>query len=215
MRKKIYLFVLLLFAMGTIYAQTGFTGIVVDEIGNPVIGASILVKGTTHGTVTDVDGNFFLTAPDDAILVISYVGMHTREVPVSPNMRIVLESDTELLDEIVVVGYGTQRRENLTGAVSTVDVGKTLEARPYSDVGKALQGTVPGLSVISNSGVLGAQPSITIRGLGTLSNKATSNPLLVVDGVPMDDLSLLNTQDIENISVLKDAASTSDRKSVV
>ncbi|MDD4778053.1 MAG: TonB-dependent receptor [Fermentimonas sp.] len=209
MRKKINLFVLLLFAICTIYAQTGYTGIVVDETGEPVIGASILVKGTTQGTVTDVDGNFFLTAPDNATVVVTYVGMIPKELPVSQNMRIVLQADTELLDEIVVVGYGTQRRENLTGAVSTVDVSKTLEARPYSDVGKALQGAVPGLSVISSSGRLGAQPSISIRGLGTLSNNATSNPLIVVDGVPMDDLSLINTQDIENISILKDAASTS------
>jgi TonB-linked SusC/RagA family outer membrane protein len=135
--------------------------------------------------------------------------MVTVEAVVSPNMLIVLRSDTEQLDEVVVVGYGTQRKANLTGAVSTVDVSKTLEARPYSDISKALQGAVPGLSVISSSGRLGAQPSVSIRGLGTLSNNATSNPLIVVDGVAMEDISLLNTQDIQNISVLKDAASTS------
>ncbi len=209
MRKKIYLFILLLFTAVIMNAQTRVTGIVTDELGEPVIGASILIKGSEQGTVTDIDGNFFLTAPDNAILIFSYVGMISQELPVSSNMIVVLRSDTELLDELVVVGYGTQRKANLTGAVSTVDVAKTLEARPYSDVSKALQGAVPGLSIISSSGRLGAQPSISIRGLGTLSNNATSNPLIVVDGVPMDDLSLLNTQDIENISVLKDAASTS------
>lgn len=200
---------LIFIGMGSIFAQTQIRGIVVDSSGEPVIGASILIKGTNHGTVSDIDGNFSLPAPQDATIVISYVGMITQEQPVSANMRVVLQSDAELLDELVVVGYGTQRRENLTGAVSTVDVLRTLEARPYSDVSKALQGAVPGLSVINSSGKLGAQPTVTIRGLGTLSNSAQSKPLLVVDGIPMDDLSLLNTQDIQSISVLKDAASTS------
>ena len=210
MRKKIKILAfLMLLASGTLFAQSQVTGIVMDETGEPVIGASIMVKGTQQGTVTDVNGNFSFNAPEGSILVFSYVGMIPRELAASSNMNVTLQSDTELLDELVVVGYGTQRKANLTGAVSTVDVSKTLEARPYSDVSKALQGTVPGLSIISNSGRLGAQPSISIRGLGTLSNNATSNPLIIVDGVPMEDLSLLNTQDIENISVLKDAASTS------
>jgi len=210
MRKKInFLLFLFFISIGTLFAQIRITGSVVDEGGEPVIGASIQIKGTGLGTVTDMDGNFVLTAPAEATLVISYVGMVTQEAVVTPNMLIVLRSDTEILDEVVVVGYGTQRKANLTGAVSTVDVSKTLEARPYSDISKALQGAVPGLSVISSSGRLGAQPSVTIRGLGTLSNNATSNPLIVVDGVAMEDISLLNTQDIQNISVLKDAASTS------
>jgi len=210
MRKKINIFLFLFFVgTGILIAQTRVTGSVVDEGGEPVIGATIQIKETGLGTVTDMDGNFSLTAPAEATLVISYVGMVTVEAVVSPNMLIVLRSDTEQLDEVVVVGYGTQRKANLTGAVSTVDVSKTLEARPYSDISKALQGAVPGLSVISSSGRLGAQPSVSIRGLGTLSNNATSNPLIVVDGVAMEDISLLNTQDIQNISVLKDAASTS------
>lgn len=135
--------------------------------------------------------------------------MISQEIAVQPSLRIVLQYDTEQLDELVVVGYGTQRKANLTGAVSSVDVRKTLEAQPYSDISKALQGSVPGLSIINKSGKLGGQPDISIRGVGTLSNKAKSNPLIIVDGVPMEDLSLLNTQDIENISVLKDAASSS------
>ena len=124
------------------------------------------------------------------------------------SMKVVLKEDNELLDEVVVVGYGTQKKANLTGAVSTVDVSKTLEARPQSDVSKALQGVVPGLTITNTSGKLNSKPTMTIRGTGTLSNSATSNPLIVVDGVPMDDISYLNTQDIDNISVLKDAAST-------
>ena len=211
MKERIHLLFFLLFmSIGITFAQTQVKGSVVDDKGEPVIGASIQIKGTGQGTVTDIDGNFTLTVPSGSNTVgVSYVGLTTQEVAIKPTMRIVLISDVELLDELVVVGYGTQKKANLTGAVSTVDVAKTLEARPYSDVSKALQGAVPGLSIISSSGKLGAQPSISIRGLGTLSNSATSKPLIVVDGVAMEDISLLNTQDIENISVLKDAASTS------
>ncbi|MGV8963011.1 MAG: SusC/RagA family TonB-linked outer membrane protein [Candidatus Saccharimonadaceae bacterium] len=211
MKERIYLLLfLLLMSIGITFAQTQVTGKVVDDKGESVIGASIQIKGTGQGTVTDIDGNFTLTVPTGLnTLVVSYVGLITQEVAVKPILNIVLSSDAELLDELVVVGYGTQKKANLTGAVSTVDVGKTLEARPYSDISKALQGAVPGLSVISSSGKLGAQPTLSIRGLGTLSNSATSKPLLIVDGVAMEDISLLNTQDIENISVLKDAASSS------
>lgn len=210
MKEKIKIIFLLFFlGIGMTFAQTQIKGVVVDTSGDPIIGASIQIKGTGQGTVTDIDGQFTLSAPSNAVLVISYVGMKTQEVAAQTNIRVVLEDDTEQLQEVVVVGYGTQRKENLTGAVSSVDVRKTLEAKPYSDISVALQGSVPGLSIINSSGALGAQPSISIRGLGTLSNNATSNPLIVVDGVPLSDLSLLNTQDIENISVLKDAASTS------
>ena len=185
------------------------TGLVVDAKGEAVIGASVVEKGTTNGIVTDLDGKFTLNVTQGATLQISFVGYQTQEVKASKSMRITLKEDTELLDEVVVVGYGVQKKANLTGAVSTVDVSKTLEARPQSDVTKALQGVVPGLSIINTSGKLNSEPSITIRGTGTLSNSAKSAPLIVVDGVPMEDISFLNTQDIENISVLKDAASTS------
>ncbi len=185
------------------------TGIIVDANGEPVIGASVVEKGTANGGITDIDGKFSLKTKVGAILRISYVGYQTQEVTASKNMKVVLKEDSELLDEVVVVGYGTQKKVNLTGAVSSVDVSKSLEARPQSDVTKALQGVVPGLSIINTSGAINKTPSITIRGTGTLSNNAKSNPLIIVDGVPMDDISYLNTQDIENISVLKDASSTS------
>jgi TonB-linked SusC/RagA family outer membrane protein len=187
------------------------TGRVRDANGEFIVGANIVEVGTTNGTITDINGNFSLNVANESTIQITYIGYLSQTVKTagSVTFNITLREDTQALEELVVVGYGTQTKANLTGAVSTVDVGKTLEARPYSDISKALQGAVPGLSVISNSGKLGAQPSVTIRGLGTLSNDATSKPLIVVDGVPMDDLSLLNTQDIENISVLKDAASTS------
>ena len=198
MKKRIYLLFLLLFVgIGITFAQTRVEGNVIDETGEPVIGASIQIKGTGQGTVTDFDGDFTLSVPAGSnTLIVSYVGMITQEVAVKPSLRIVLKSDSELLDELVVVGYGTQKKANLTGAVTTVDVGKTLEARPYSDVAQALQGAVPGLSVISSSGQLGAQPSLSIRGLGTLSNNANSKPLIVVDGVAMDDISLLDRKSV-------------------
>lgn len=185
------------------------TGLVVDTNNEPVIGASVVEKGTTNGIVTDMDGKFTLNVRPGATLKISFVGYQPQEVKAAPTMKIILKEDTELLDEVVVVGYGTQKKANLTGAVSTVDVSKALEARPQSDVSKALQGVVPGLSIINSSGAINKQPTITIRGTGTLSNEAKSNPLIIVDGVPMDDITYLNTQDIENISVLKDAASSS------
>ena len=211
MKKRFKLLCMLfLIGIGVSFAQTRVTGSVTDENGEPIIGASVMVKGTNVGISTDANGLFTLIVPGNAsTLVFSYVGMNSLELPVRPQMDVLLRSNAELLEEVVVVGYGTQRKANLTGAVSTVDVSKTLEARPYSEISKALQGVVAGLTVISNSGKLGAQPTLTIRGIGTLSNSGTSKPFIVVDGVPMEDISLLNTQDIENISVLKDAASTS------
>lgn len=185
------------------------SGIVTDANGEPVIGASIIEKGTTNGTVTDVNGRFNLNVKPGATLKISFVGYQAQEARAAKDMKVTLKEDSELLSEVVVVGYGVQKKANLTGAVSTVDVGKTLEARPQSDVAKALQGVVPGLSIINSSGKMNDKPTMTIRGTGTLSNSAKSAPLIVVDGVPMEDISFLNTQDIENISVLKDAASTS------
>lgn len=185
------------------------TGLVVDATGEPIIGASVVEKGTTNGIVTDVDGKFTLSVKSGATLKISFIGYQPQEVKAAPTVRIVLKEDAELLDEVVVVGYGVQKKANLTGAVSTVDVSKTLASRPQQDVAKALQGTVPGLSIVSSSGEINGSPTIKIRGVGTLSNSEVSNPLIVVDGVPMDDISFLNSQDIESISVLKDAASSS------
>jgi len=188
------------------------TGKVVDAAGEPMIGVSVSLQGTSEGTVTDISGNYSIrTQNDRQTLVFSYIGYKTVTVSVAgkEQVNVTMEENAKTLDDVVIVGYGTQKRVNLTGAVSTVDVSKTLEARPQSDVGEALQGVVPGLTVLNTTGKLNQAPTLTIRGVGTLSNDATSNPLIVVDGVPMDDISYLNTQDIENISVLKDAASTS------
>ena len=193
----------------TANAATGIvTGRVVDEQGEPIIGASIVEVGTTRGTSTDVDGNFSFKASSNAKLQISFLGYKTQTLRASNGMRVVLAEDNAKLDEIVVVGYGTQRKANLTGAVSTVDVDKVLGSKSETDVAKNLQGTVPGLTILNANGDISADPSVVIRGIGTLSGDGTAGPLVIIDGVP-GSLNELNSADIENISILKDAASSS------
>ena len=170
-------------------AQRTVGGVVVDENGTPIVGANVIEKGQSNGVATDVHGRFSLRVRGEA-LTISYVGYEPQEVAArGTNMRIVLKENAEVLDEVVVVGYGTQKKVNVTGAVSTVDVEKTLDAKPQMDVAKALQGAVPGLTILNTQGGINEQPSIQIRGVGTLSNSEVSNPLIIVDGVPVDDLS--------------------------
>ena len=187
------------------------TGTVVDAQGEPMIGVSVSVQGTKEGAVTDVNGRYSIRVQNDRqTIMFSYIGYKSVTVVANQELiNVTMTEDVQALEDVVIVGYGTQKKVNLTGAVSTVDVSKTLEARPQADVGKALQGVVPGLTVLNSSGKLDQSPILTIRGVGTLSNNATSNPFILVDGVPMEDISYLNPQDIENISVLKDAASTS------
>ena len=186
---------------------TNVTVTVVDSKGEPIIGANVVEKGTTNGTITDVSGKAALNIKPGVIVQVSFVGYKTTEVKVSKDMRITLKEDNELLDEVVVVGYGTQKKANLTGAVSTVDVSKTMEGRAQTDVMKALQGAVPGLTITNNSGDINGTASIEIRGVGSING--TLKPLYIVDGVSMSDISFLNPEDIEDISVLKDAASAS------
>lgn len=190
-------------------ATNTISGVVKDANGNPIIGANVMEKGTTRGIVTDIDGKFTLKVAPGATIVVSYLGYGTQTLKATSSMDVVLKEDNALLDEVVVVGYGQQKKANLTGAVSVVDVDKALDGKPQMDVAKSLQGIVPGLSVINSQGGINAQPTITIRGVGTLSNSEVSDPLIIVDGVPIDDLSLVNPQDIASVSVLKDAASTS------
>ena len=196
---------------GFTYAQDGTVanGIVRDVDGEPIIGANVVEKGTSNGTITDFDGKFSITVTRNATLVISYVGMKDKEVRAAKNMIVNLTENTEVLDELVVVGYGTQKKANLTGAVSSVDVTKTLESQSQANVGKALQGAVPGLTITNSTGNINDDPNIVIRGIGTLSNSGNTPPLYVVDGVPVDNISYLNGNDIESISVLKDASSSS------
>lgn len=184
------------------------TGTVLDENNDPVIGASVTPKGQTQGVVTDAFGHFTIKVKPGTTLTISTVGYKTVTMAAKQDMSVYLEPTTELLDQLVVVGYGTQKRANLTGSVATVDVAKVMDGRPSSDVAKTLQGAVPGLTITTVNGDIESQPKINIRGLGTLSNGLDSSPLIVVDGVPVDDMSFLNPDDIAEISVLKDASSS-------
>ena len=203
-------------SIGFVSAQTAgseASGIVRDMNGEPIIGANVIEKGTANGTITDVDGRFSLTVTRNATLVLTYVGMKDKEVRAAKNMIVILQENTEVLDELVVVGYGTQKKANLTGAVSTVDVEKTLDSKSQANVTKALQGAVPGLTITQVNGDLNEDATVQIRGIGSLNGN--SRPLYVIDGIPMDvtdnfnPLASLNANDIESISVLKDASSTS------
>ncbi|UKK82100.1 SusC/RagA family TonB-linked outer membrane protein [Segatella bryantii] len=183
-------------------------GRVVDAQGKPIVGAIVVEKGSTVGTVTDIDGKFNLPVKVGSRLLISYLGYQTKEVKAQSHMLLEMTDDNAQLDEVVVVGYGQQKKVNLTGAVANVDLEKTIGSRPAQDVAKALQGAVPGLTIINSNGSIDASPTLSIRGLGTLSNSQQSSPLVIVDGVPCDDMSLLNGNDIASISVLKDASSS-------
>ena len=183
--------------------------VISEEDGLPVVGASILVKGTTVGTVTDIDGNFTLSnvPSSNQTLQISYIGMKTLELHAKTTMRIVLHPDTEVLDEVMVVAYGTSKKSSFTGSAATVSA-KSVEKLQVSNVTKALEGSAPGVQVAMTSGQPGSSATIRIRGIGSIN--ASSDPLYVVDGMPYNgDISAINPADIESMTVLKDAASTS------
>lgn len=183
------------------------TGTVIDMDGEPVIGANIIEKGTTNGIITDVNGGFSLQVSPDAVLQISYIGYNTREVAINnqSSITIRLTEDTQAIEEIVVVGYGVQKKENLTGAVSAI-MGDDLMKRPVGQTSVALQGIAPGVTITQQSGQPGQDAgTIRIRGIGTLND---SNPLVLVDGTAMD-LNSVDPNIIESVSVLKDAASSS------
>lgn len=187
-------------------AKKVITGTVVDETGQPVIGANVVEKGTTNGSITDMDGKFTLSVSQGTILEVSYIGYLTMEIPVQNRevLNIALKEDTQRLDEVVVVGFGTQKKINLTGSVSSVSA-KELEERPQPNVQNMIQGKIPGLQIVSNSAQPGRDSgNITIRGKGSFG--ASSDPLILVDGI-IGSLSALAPDDIESISVLKDAAS--------
>lgn len=181
------------------------TGTVVDKAGLPVIGANVIVKGTTNGTVTDVEGRFSLEIPENAVLLVSYIGYVEREMQVGDEsaLSIILQEDTQALEEVVVVGYGTQKKINLTGAVESIS-SDVIEDRPIKSVADALQGTALGVTVTSAAGQPGEFSKIKIRGDASLNSDGA---LVLIDGMP-GDLNQVNPQDIENISVLKDAASS-------
>ncbi len=186
--------------------QNKVTGIVKDANGEPIIGANVIVKGQSTGTITDIDGRFVLDTPKDAVLQITYIGYVSQEVKVSgkKELNVVLKEDTETLEEVVVVGYGVQKKANLTGAVSSVKMDEILGDRPVTSVSNVLMGAMPGLQVTGTSGQPGAEMSFNIRGVNSINEGA---PLVLVDNVEMD-INMLDPNDIESISVLKDAASS-------
>ncbi len=208
MEKRLMMFIAcLLLSMGVALAQTQVSGTVTSsDDGQPVVGASIRVLGTKTGTVTDIDGNFSISAPSDARLEISYIGMVSKTVKAGRNLKIVMDPDSKALDEVMVVAYGTTTKGTYTGSagVMTADA---IEKRQVSNVSNALAGEVAGVQIQNNNGQPGTSARVRVRGVGSIN--AGTDPLYVVDGMPFDgDLSSLNTQDIESLTVLKDAAST-------
>ncbi len=204
MNRVLLFFALLLGMVCALPVSAQVSGVIVDETGEPIIGASILEKGTTNGTITDFDGNFTLDVAEGAILEISYVGYASQSLPAQANMNVVLREDTEVLEEVVVVGYGVQKKSDLTGAISQVNE-KDLQKTPAPSIGVALEGRAAGLQV-TGSGAPGSNVSLNIRGIGSINN---SQPLIVIDGVPTDvPLNMINMDDVASVDVLKDASAT-------
>ena len=183
------------------------TGTIIDETGEPMIGVSVLVQGTTTGAVTDLDGKFTLEVPANATLVVSYIGYKTQNVKVGSQntFAIKMESDNEVLDEVVVIGYQTIKRKDLTGSVASVS-GKTVSVMPVSNVAQAMQGKLPGVNITSQDGRPDAAISIRVRGGGSISQ--SNEPLILVDGVTVNSLNDIPSDQVESIDVLKDASST-------
>ncbi len=193
-----------------VVAQQGkitVTGTVVDHMGT-IIGANVVEKGTVNGTITDLDGKFNLSVPSNAVLVITYIGYVEQQIPVNgrTSISVQLKEDTQALEEVVVVGYGTQKKVNLSGSVASVNIEEMTASRPISNVSSALYGAAPGVYVNSstNRPAAGGDADIFVRGQGTLNN---SSPLVIVDGVE-SSMNSVNPQDIASISILKDAASS-------
>ncbi|WP_197739885.1 SusC/RagA family TonB-linked outer membrane protein [Pedobacter sp. BS3] len=196
--------------------QLQISGTVTDnKTGEPLPGVSVTIKGTNTGTSTDKDGRYSLTitnVSDDAVLIFSYIGYKILEVPVNNRgqINVMLEADQKALNEVVVVGYGTQKKVNLTGAVSTIN-SEALDSRPVSNVAQALQGMAPGLNITQSGALAGSlenRPSINIRGVGTIGAGSQGGPLILIDGME-GDINAVSPQDIDNISVLKDASASS------
>ena len=208
MRIRMHLSILFLFAFcipSLLLAQqaASISGRVVDMQGEPIIGANVVVKGTTNGSITDLDGNYTVKTTPGTTLEITYMGYKKVEVKAKEGLVTTLQEDTEILDEVVVVGYGVQKKVNLTGSVASIDAEK-IANRPVMNVGQALAGAAPGVRVTQGSGAPGDENiNIQVRGQGSFNN---SSPLILVDGVEAD-MGPLNSDDIESISVLKDASS--------
>lgn len=208
MRKKISIFLLLLLISGMqhVCGQTGIiTGIITGDDGKPIPGANVLLKGTSTGVISDTNGEYSISVPNsEGTLIFSFIGYEKKELKITgQTMNVVLVEAVTSIDDVVVVGYGTQKKINLTGAVSSVST-KELEGKPVVNVLEALQGTTPGLVIQQTNSQPGNRPSINIRGQNTLNN---NDPLILIDGI-IGDIQNVNPSDIQSISVLKDASST-------
>ncbi|MDY0104510.1 MAG: TonB-dependent receptor [Lentimicrobium sp.] len=208
MTKKFYFLIILFLmaAVSVIYGQTiNVSGTITGNDGDPIPGASIVLKGTTTGVISNLDGMYSIAVPElKGTLVISFIGYQTREIAITGRvLNVILSESTEVLDELVVVGFGTQKKVNLTGAVSSVSM-KELEGKPVVNIVEALQGSTPGLIIQQSNSQPGNRPSINIRGQNTLNN---NDPLILIDGI-VGDIQNVNPSDIKNISILKDASST-------
>lgn len=181
------------------------TGTVTDVSGEPIIGANIRIKGTTTGTITDIDGNFSIEAEPQSVIEVSYIGYLTQETVINnqKSIRFLLKEDTKTLDEVVVIGYGVQKKADLTGSVANINTEK-LNTQSNANIGQALQGKIAGVDIVSQGGVPGSGTRIMVRGIGTLNN---ASPLYIVDGMYMNSIDHINPNDIASIDVLKDASS--------
>ena len=184
--------------------RKSISGLISDSKGEAIIGANVTVKGTSIGTVSDLDGRFSLSVPQNGILQINYIGYVPQEIDLANKniFNILLKEDLKQLDEVVVIGYGQQKKVNLTGAVSSVKMEEVMGNRPIANISNALMGTIPGLILSGKSGEPGSSYDIKVRGTSSING---GNPLILVDNVPMD-ISDINPEDIEDISVLKDAS---------
>lgn len=181
------------------------TGTVTDVSGEPIIGANIRIKGTTTGTITDIDGNFSIKAEPQSVIEVSYIGYLTQETVINnqKSIRFLLKEDTKTLDEVVVIGYGVQKKADLTGSVANINTEK-LNTQSNANIGQALQGKIAGVDIVSQGGASGSGTRIMVRGIGTLNN---ASPLYIVDGMYMNSIDHINPNDIASIDVLKDASS--------
>lgn len=200
-------FVLFLLSSTLAFAQNRVTGVVTDKTGEPLIGVNVLEKGTTNGTVTDIDGKFTVDMPQGKTLVFSFIGFVTQEIKVTANVvNVVLNEDTKTLDEVVVIGYGSMTRKDVTSSITTVKA-EDLNVGVYTSPAQLLQGKVPGLTIANTSDPNGS-PSISLRGASSLRSGEAMEPYYVIDGVPGVSLSLVAPEDIESIDVLRDASAT-------
>jgi len=208
LRKKLFIFAAMCMCAFTVFAQNRISGRIIDDTGSPLPGASVVLKGTVIGTVTDVNGNYSITVPDrNAVLEFSFVGFESQEVMVGDQttVNVTLSEDSQQIEEVVVIGYGAVRRSDVTGSIVSVNTEEMMKRNPLT-VGQGLQGAASGVAVYRNSGSPTGDVTIRVRGIATINNSA--DPLYVIDGIPSSSISFLNPIDIASMEVLKDASAT-------